>query len=160
MEAHDDGSRIGGDWSALKLKARFLLIAALAVGIVLATPAIAQSPNFYEMALISRTPAIAKMYAQTQLNIYGWDAKTQWPALERLWTLESNWRPNAKNHQTVKMLVNGKWVKFYAGGIPQRLGLNPKTSVPFQVNAGLKYIKARYGSPVKALNFWDRHYWY
>lgn len=26
--------------------------------------------------------------------------------------------------------------------------------------AGLKYIKARYGDPVKALQFWDKNKWY
>jgi len=120
----------------------------------------AQSPNFYEMALVKRTPEIAKVYAQTQLHKYGWDSKTQWRSLHTLWTHESNWRPNAKNRQPVKMLINGKWVKFYAGGIPQRLGLNPKTNIPFQIKTGLDYIKARYGSPVKALKFWNSHGWY
>jgi len=112
------------------------------------------------MALVNRTPEVAKMYAQTQLNKYGWDNQTQWLALQELWTNESNWRPNAKNHLPVKMLINGRWIKFYAGGIPQRLGLSPKASIPTQIATGLSYIKDRYGSPVKALRFWNRHYWY
>jgi len=160
MEAQNEATSIGGDWFALKFKARFLVVAALAVGIALATPAMAQSPNFYEMALSKRTPEIAKIYAQTQLHKYGWDNKADWLALQKLWTNESNWRPNAKNHLPVKLLIDGKWVKFYAGGIPQRLGLNPKANIPTQIRVGLDYIQNRYGSPVKALKFWERHYWY
>ena len=157
MEAHDDGTRIGGDWSALKFKARVLIVAALAVGLLLAAPASAIAPN---KVIVLRTPESAKIYAQSQLHKYGWNTKTQWLALHQLWTNESNWRPNAKNHTPVKMLVNGKWIKFYAGGIPQKLGLSPKASVERQVEVGLTYIKARYGSPAKALAFWERHCWY
>jgi len=157
MEAHDDGTRIGGDWSALRFKARLLVVAALAVGFALATPALATAPK---RVIVLRTPESAKIYAQTQLNKYGWNNKTQWLALHQLWTNESNWRPNAKNHTPVKMLIDGKWVKFYAGGIPQKLGLSPKASVERQVTVGLNYIKTRYGSPSKALAFWNKHYWY
>ena len=157
MEAHDDGTRIGGDWSALRFKARLLVVAALAVGFALTTPALATAPK---RVIVFRTPESAKIYAQTQLNKYGWNNKTQWLALHQLWTNESNWRPNAKNHTPVKMLIGGKWVKFYAGGIPQKLGLSPKASVERQVTVGLNYIKTRYGSPSKALAFWNKHYWY
>jgi hypothetical protein len=109
---------------------------------------------------VARTPQAAKMWAQTQMAAYGWNGKAERLALEKLWTYESNWRPNAKNHTPVKMLVNKRWVKLYAGGIPQRLGLNPKTPVKAQIRAGMDYVKARYGSPVKALGFWKRHFWY
>ena len=157
MEAHDDGSRNGGDWFALRSKVRFLVVAALAVGIALATPAIALAPKEF---LVLRTPQSAKIYAQTQLNKYGWDSRTQWACLSTLWQKESNWRPNAKNHQPVKMLIDGRWIKFYAGGIPQRLGLNPKASVQKQVKVGLDYVQSRYRTPCQALSFWQRHYWY
>lgn len=157
MEAHDDGSRIGGDWSALKAKARFLVVAVLSVGILLATPALAIAPKEF---IVARTPEAAKSYAQTQLHKYNWNSKYQWACLVQLWTNESNWRPNAKNHQAVKMLIDGKWVKFYAGGIPQRLGLNPKASVQEQIRVGFDYVLARYGTPCKALSFWQGHYYY
>jgi hypothetical protein len=51
-------------------------------------------------------------------------------------------------------------IKYYAGGIPQKLGLSPKDSIEIQIKAGLDYIKRRYGSPVQALRFWDKQYWY
>ena len=159
MEAHDDGSRIGGDWFALKFKARFLLIAALAVGIGFASPSVAQSPKAFNQ-VIKRTPAAAKAYAQLQLHKYGWNSPYQWKCLVTVWTNESNWRPQAINKTPVKLKVNGTWVAYYAGGIPQRLGLSPQASVSTQVDVGLRYIRDRYTTPCKSLRFWRIHYWY
>lgn len=118
---------------------------------MLATPAMAQSPKFEEI----RTPQAAKTYAKANIRAFGW-AEKQWGCLEQLWTKESNWRPDAKNREAVK--VNGQRV--YAGGIPQILGMNPKVSIFEQVNKGLTYIEARYGSPCKALNFHNSRGWY
>jgi hypothetical protein len=159
MEAHDDGSRIGGDWFALKFKARFLTVAAVAVGIGFASPSVAQSPKAFDQ-VIKRTPAAAKAYAQLQLHKYGWNSPYQWKCLVTVWTNESNWRPQSFNKIPVRVKVNGKIIKYHAGGIPQILGLSPKVKVSTQVNLGLKYIHARYGSPCAALRFWNRHYWY
>ena len=127
------------------------------MGILLATPALAIAPKEF---IVARTPEAAKSYAQTQLHKYNWNSKYQWACLVQLWTNESNWRPNAKNHQAIKMLIDGKWVKFYAGGIPQRLGLNPKASVQEQIRVGFDYVLARYKTPCKALSFWQGHYYY
>jgi len=155
MEAHDERIRSGGDWVALRFKARFLLVTAIAVGIALANPSYALAPK---QMFVQRTPMAAKHYAKLQLNNYGW--ASQWGCLQTLWQNESNWRPDAKNHTPVKMLINGKWVKFYAGGIPQKLGLNPRATVEKQIQVGLSYVRDRYGSPCKALQFWKSHYWY
>ena len=122
---------------------------------MLATPASAQSPKIMD----TRTPIAAKFHAKNQLSSFGW-AKSQWGCLEQLWTNESNWRPDAKNKQAVTVVRNGKRFKVHAGGIPQILGLDPKTPVPVQVNKGLTYIKSRYQSPCGAKRFWDRHNWY
>ena len=160
MEAHDDGFRNGGDWLALKLEARILIVAAIAVGFVLATPAKAIAPSVTKKQSVPRTPEHAKAYALKQLNNYGWNSKAQWEALHILWTKESNWRPDAQNKTPVTVIKNGKKVQVHAGGIPQKLGLSPATSVEKQVAQGLDYIKARYGSPIKALAFWKLHFWY
>jgi colicin import membrane protein len=157
MEAHDDGFRNGGDWLGLKLKARILIVTAMAVGFVLATPAQATAPIQKQ---VLRTPESAKAYAKTQLHNYGWNSKTQWDALHLLWTKESNWRPNAQNKTPVSIIKNGKKVTVYAGGIPQKLGLSPTVSVEKQIKVGLDYIKHRYGSPAKALAFWKLNLWY
>lgn len=115
----------------------------------------AQSPKMPEM----RTAAAAKAHAKQQLPLWGW-SKTQWSCLAAMWGKESAWNPNAQNKTPVKVLKGGKWVKAYAGGIPQILGLNPRLSVPKQIHAGLKYVKVRYGTPCRAWKWWKRHSWY
>ena len=60
--------------------------------------------------------------------------------LEKLWYLESKWNYRADNKRSS------------AYGIPQLLKL--KTNDPYkQIDAGLKYIAHRYGTPCKALAF-------
>ena len=137
------------------MRARFLAVAALAVGIAYGTPAQAYAPKQFNM----RTPTFAKSYAKEQMKYWGW-SKNQWNCLHQLWTNESNWRADAYNKTPVKVLLNGKIIKLHAGGIPQQLGLSPKRSVPEQVNRGFKYIKARYQTPCKAYQWWLVHYWY
>lgn len=105
--------------------------------------------------------AWAKQHAQEQLKYYGWKSPAQWSCLKTLWHKESGWRLEAQNKTAVRILKNGKWIKVYAGGIPQILGLSPKTPAPTQIRRGLVYIKTRYGSPCQALNWWNKgHYWY
>jgi hypothetical protein len=135
-----------------------LLVAVLSVAIALASPAVAFEPKMPDMAFFIKTPVMAKSYAKRQLAKYGW--QSQWGCLLKLWTLESNWRPTAKNKQPVYQLVKGRWVALYAGGIPQVLHLNPKVNIPTQVTIGLKYIQERYSSPCKALQFHNTHYYY
>jgi len=77
-----------------------------------------------------------------------------------MWGKESAWNPNAQNKTPVRVFKDGKWVKTYAGGIPQILGLQPHLSVPVQINRGLAYIDSRYGSPCRAWKWWQRHSWY
>ena len=105
-----------------------------------------------------RSVSFAKKFAKSQLPYWGW--KGQWACLNELWRRESNWRADAYNTTPVIQWVNGKRKALHAGGIPQRLGLSPKTPVPMQVNIGLGYIKARYGSPCRALTFHNRRAWY
>ncbi|MEU1552139.1 NlpC/P60 family protein [Streptomyces scabiei] len=88
---------------------------------------------------------------------YGWTG-SQWSALYKLWTNESGWRWWADNPESD------------AYGIPQSLpgskmaseGSDWKTNPRTQIAWGLKYIKGRYGSPQKALSFWNSHnpHWY
>lgn len=76
-----------------------------------------------------------KLYTHIKLL----DAK-EYRCVELLWTLESRWDPRAKNP------------KSSAFGIPQILKL--KELDPYkQIDAGLKYIKARHLTPCKALTF-------
>jgi hypothetical protein len=79
-------------------------------------------------------------------------ASNQYECLDKLWTQESNWRAEAYN----KVKVMGK----NAGGIPQILGLDPKTPAPLQVDRGFAYILHRYGTPCMAWKFHQRKGWY
>ncbi len=125
------------------------------MSIVVASPAVAQSPKLPE-----RTPAAAKAHAKTQMSAYGWKSNAEWKCLHTLWTKESNWRPAAKNKVAVTQTRGGKRVKLYAGGIPQILGLDPRISVSAQINKGFQYIQHRYGSPCSAMRWWERNKWY
>jgi len=79
-------------------------------------------------------------------------ASNQYECLDKLWTQESNWRSEAYN----KIKVMGKT----AGGIPQILGLDPKTPAPVQIDRGFAYIMHRYGTPCMAWKFHERKGWY
>ena len=74
-----------------------------------------------------------KLYTHIKLTNHN-----EYLCLEKLWTLESQWNPKSKNK------------KSSAYGIPQLLNL--KTKDPYkQIDAGLKYIAHRYGTPCRAL---------
>jgi hypothetical protein len=91
----------------------------------------------------------SKAYAQDV--VLAW-AANQYECLDKLWTQESNWRAEAYN----KVKVMGK----NAGGIPQILGLDPKTPAPLQIDRGFAYIMHRYGTPCMAWKFHERKGWY
>lgn len=76
-------------------------------------------------------------------------------ALITLWNKESGWNPNAQNPTStaygIAQFLNGTW----AG-----TGYT-KTNDPYQqIDAGLTYIKNRYGSPSAALSFHLENNWY
>lgn len=117
------------------------------VSIRLATPV--SNPIKGEQPVVEWTTEDSKAYAQDKL--YEWQYK-QWLCLDKLWTRESNWRPNAYN----RVKVMGK----NAGGIPQILGLDPKTPAPIQIDRGLSYIYNRYHTPCKAWEFFTKKGYY
>lgn len=73
-----------------------------------------------------------------------------WPALQALWTRESNWNPAARNPSSG------------ACGIPQALPCSKikDMSPQGQIEWGLQYIKNRYGNPTNAWRFWLANNWY
>ena len=91
----------------------------------------------------------SKAYAQDV--VLAW-ANNQYQCLDKLWTQESNWRSEAYN----KIKVMGK----NAGGIPQILGLDPRTPAPLQIDRGFAYIMHRYSTPCMAWKFHERKGWY
>lgn len=74
-----------------------------------------------------------KLYSHTKVV-----SAKQYLCLDALWTKESQWNPKANNKRSS------------AYGIPQLLKLRV-TDPYMQIDAGLKYIAARYGTPCKAL---------
>ena len=83
-----------------------------------------------------------KLYSHIKLTNH-----KQYLCLEKLWYLESKWNPRADNKRST------------AYGIPQLLKL--KTNDPYkQIDAGLKYIEARYSNPCRALAFHLKHGYY
>lgn len=93
--------------------------------------------------------ADSKAYAQDV--VLAW-ADNQYLCLEKLWTKESNWRPEAYN----KVKVMGK----NAGGIPQILGMSTQTPAPKQIDRGFAYIMHRYGTPCMAWKHHVKKGWY
>ena len=95
--------------------------------------------------------------AQRIMGEYGVGAD-QWGCLKQLWIGESAWNYRAANPSSG------------AYGIPQALpgskmasaGADWQTNPETQIRWGLGYIKASYGTPCGALNFWNSHYphWY
>lgn len=94
-------------------------------------------------------------YAHQLVLEYGW-SEEDYQALVLLWYRESGWNPNARNK------------KSGACGIPQSLpcrkmaseGKDYLTNYRTQVRWGLKYIKARYGSPSGAWSHSQQKGWY
>ena len=80
-----------------------------------------------------------KLYSHIKLTNHN-----EYLCLEKLWMLESKWNPRANNKRST------------AYGIPQLLKLKIKDPY-LQIDAGLKYIAHRYGTPCKAMAYHKKH---
>lgn len=96
-----------------------------------------------------------KRYAKGYMPTLGFDPATQFPCLEQLWTRVSGWNETYSG-------PDGSY------GIP---GANPGskmategadwlTNATTQIRWGLKYIKARYGTPCAAWQHYQDRGWY
>ena len=101
----------------------------------------------------SRTP---RQIARAMLSQFHWSPSKQYKYLNWLWQRESGWNRYAYNP--------------YSGayGIPQALpgskmasaGPNWRSNASTQIRWGLRYIRARYGSPHRAWNHSQAAGWY
>ena len=92
---------------------------------------------------------------QNTAKQFGWGSGKQWAALAWLIQHESSWNPKAQNPTSsaygLFQFLNSTWRT--VGG--------HKTSNPAkQALYGMRYIKQRYGSPLGAKAFWQKHHWY
>lgn len=115
--------------------------------------AVAPLPTVKMTNTVIWTAEMSQRHAKSRFIDYGWD-KNEWACLKALWTKESNWRNKAFNRQPVYQVRDGKRVRLNAGGIPQILGLSPKTPAPIQIRKGMDYIEHRYGTPCRAWAKW------
>jgi len=126
---------------------------ALLLAIIMAVAFFPRSDNQVEVEdkITVREWKVADSKAYAQDVVLAW-ADNQYLCLEKLWTKESNWRPEAYN----AIKVMGK----NAGGIPQILGMSTQTPAPKQIDRGFAYIMHRYGTPCMALKFHNKKGWY
>lgn len=99
-----------------------------------------------EMSIGYMKKAAKRIGREKVMAIY--ESKYEWKSLYTLWSRESRWDYTANNPTSS------------AYGIPQMLNMSEDTPMVRQIDLGLKYIEARYGSPSKALAFHNRNGWY
>ena len=115
--------------------ARLLLILPLALCLFLLS-------NYVSHARPAKDPMNYKLHAYNQLK--DWD---QFECIVELYERESNWSPSARNGSHF--------------GIPQGRSQWLAKANPYkQVEWGVRYIKARYGSPCAALTHFKRKGWH
>ena len=128
-----------------------LITAVLYGTVVITSLVILRHVSQPEPEVVEREWVVEDSKAYAHDVVQSW-ADNQYECLHKLWTKESNWRHEAYN----KIKVMGK----NAGGIPQILGLDPKTPAPLQIDRGFKYIMHRYGTPCMAWKFHQQKGWY
>lgn len=85
----------------------------------------------------------------------GWGSGAAWDALSWIIGRESSWNPNAQNPSSTAYGLFQFLDSTWAG-----VGM-AKTSDPGrQAEAGMRYIAARYGDPLRARSFWEANGWY
>ena len=130
--------------------ARVLLAAALAVGLVAAAPAEAQAPYLNQAQKIKLMSP--KSYAAMKVESKWLNPKREFKCLHDLWMKESGWRANAHNKSSgawgIAQFLPSTWGNY-------KFPFKPKDP-QIQIDAGLRYIYKRYGTPCNAWAFWKK----
>jgi len=127
-------------------KRKALTVLSVAIVVASVSANFAEAPTQTVRAW-SKTDSLA--YARDKIEIF---AEKQYACLMNLWGKESGWDSHAYN--------SVKSMGMNAGGIPQVLGMSPKTLPADQIDRGLVYIYYRYGTPCLAWSHWQRKGWY
>ena len=102
-----------------------------------------------------RTPQASISLSEIQEYAKSKVDEEQWDCLYKLVLIESGWNPNAQNKTSTAYGLFQFLDSTWAG-----TGYE-KTNNPYiQLDSGLVYITARYGSPCTALSFQLSHNWY
>lgn len=103
------------------------------------------------------SPAAAQAYARRAIGAYGWGGG-EFTCLVKLWDGESGWRYDATNPWSGAYGIPQSWPAEKMGAA----GPDWRTNAATQVDWGLAYIDAAYGTPCNAYSTWlgrDPH-WY
>ena len=88
---------------------------------------------------------------------YGWDKEPYWSAMDWIIGKESSWNPTIANPSSGAF---GLFQFNPSSGTLQEF-LPDRNPDPFvQGAAGARYVKARYGDPLKARAHWEKNGWY
>jgi len=100
-----------------------------------------------------------KSYAKALYTRQGGNAK-QWACLDRLWTMESNWRVNAVGDKTTQGRAIGIAQALPADKMAQ-MGNDYKTNYQTQIRWGMLYLRLHWGDDAcLALKHEIRKGWY
>lgn len=108
-----------------------------------------------DIAEVDPTGSPVKDAVKAQFAKYGWDKEPFWSATDWIVGKESTWKIDARNPSS------GAFGLFQFLGATKSAYLPDESRDPAkQGAAGAKYIKDRYGDPLKAKAFWERNGWY
>ena len=130
-------------------KIKTVAVLSISLAFCFITPAKAQAPIAHKQIKISDSVFAlhqTKLYAKKILGANKISTEN-YACLVKLWRNESHWNPKADNPKST------------AFGIGQLLNETSNDSAK-QIRNGIRYIIYRYGTPCKAWQFWQRHFWY
>jgi len=113
-----------------------------------------EQPKDWGIVRVARNPkAQAKLppraYARRLLS------EEEWACLDRLVFAESGWKPDAQNPTSsaygLFQFLDSTW---------RAVGAKKTADPHGQIDAGLRYIRSRYGSVCAAWDFWRANRWY
>jgi hypothetical protein len=97
---------------------------------------------------LTGTAAANEALGKVMAAAYGWATGTEWTDLNNIVMAESGWRNTAQNPTStaygIFQFLDSTWAS---------VGYSKTSDPATQIAAGLKYIKTKYGDPIKAWAF-------
>jgi hypothetical protein len=114
--------------------------------------------NYYKSKQASKSPTFKTFQAHMSQAVKMGVPVSWVPALTELIGRESSWNPKAKNPKSTAHGY-GQFLKSTRAAYEKKTGLDYDNPV-HQIVMMAQYVKDRYGTPEKALAWWDTHKWY